>query len=184
MSNDTLSDIELIQGCLKNDRKSQEVLYYRYSNDMYSVCLMYAQNREDARDILQDSFIKVFKKIASFKGDGALRGWIRRIVVHTAINYYNKYKREEKTVVPMRKVGHVDGSINDILEGLNAKDVIKLVNLLPSRARTVLKLFYIEGYKHQEIAEIMSISEGTSKSQLSRAKSLLKYSIEKTNGGF
>lgn len=177
-----LSDKELVEGCAADNRQYQELLYRRYANDMYKVCLMYAENKADASDVLQESFIKVFKNIHRFRFEGSLRGWIRRTVVHTAINAYNKKQRDHQLIIPMSESGEVDASIDSILGELEANDIIKLVNSLPQKAKEVLKLYAIEGYKHKEIAALLGITEGTSKSQFSRAKKMLQTSIKALHG--
>ena len=177
-----ISEKALVEGCIADNRQYQEQLYRQYATDMYKVCLMYAENKADASDILQESFIKVFKYIQPFRFDGALRGWIRRTVVHTAINAYHKKQRDTKLIIPMSESGEVDASIDSILGDLEARDIIKLVNQLPRKAQEVLKLYAIEGYKHKEIAELLGITEGTSKSQLNRAKKILETSIKTFHG--
>ncbi len=177
-----LSERELVEGCAADNRQHQELLYRKYAADMYKVCLMYADDKADASDILQESFIKIFKNINKFRFEGSLRGWIRRTVVHTAINAYNKKQRDTQVVVPMAESGEVDATIDSIVGQLEANDIIKLVNSLPQRAKEVLKLYAIEGYKHQEIAKILGITEGTSKSQFSRAKKMLQNSIKTLHG--
>jgi len=176
-----LTEKELVEGCIEQKRRYQEQLYYRFGTDMYQVCLMYAKNEADASDILQDSFIKVFKNIHKFKFEGPLGAWIRRTVVFTAINAYHKKQRENKLVVAMASTGYMDYSVNDIAGHLEAAEIVKLVNQLPKKAQQILKLYSIEGYKHQEIANMLDISVGTSKSQLNRAKKLLQISINNLN---
>jgi RNA polymerase sigma-70 factor (ECF subfamily) len=177
-----LSERELVERCTADERQYQELLYRKYAGDMYKVCLMYANNKPDAADILQESFIKVFKNIHRFRFEGSLRGWIRRTVVHTAINAYNKKQRDTQVVISMAESGDVDVSIDSIVGQLEANDIIKLVNSLPRKARQVLKLYAIEGYKHKEIAALLGITEGTSKSQFSRAKKMLQTSIDTLHG--
>jgi len=177
-----ISERELIEGCIAQKRRYQEHLYYRYGTEMYQVALMYAKNEADASDILQESFIKVFKNIHTFKFQGALGGWIRRTVVFTAINAYKKKQRETQLVVSMPETEYVDFSVNEIAEGLDPSEIVKLVNQLPQKAQQVLKLYVIEEYKHQEIADMLGISVGTSKSQLNRAKKLLQEAVKTLHG--
>ena len=177
-----VSERELVEGCIAKKRRYQEQLYYRYGTDMYQVCLMYAKNEADASDILQESFIKVFKNIQGFRFQGALGAWIRRTVVHTAINAYKKKQRETKLVVAMPEEVCADFSVNEITEGLDPNEIVRLVNQLPKKAQQVLKLYALEGYKHQEIADLLDISVGTSKSQLNRAKKLLQKAIKGLHG--
>lgn len=150
---------------------------------MYKVCLIYMEEKEDACDVLQDSFVKIFKNLHTFRFEGSLRGWIRRTVVLTAINAYNKRKKEKELILPMSELGYeaVSATINDIIGNLEAKELIEKVNALPDKAKQVLKLHALEGFKHSEIAEILGITEGTSKSQLNRAKYLLQLSIQKSD---
>ncbi len=175
-----ISEKELVERCIANDRKYQEVLYRKYADKMYNICLMYADDDASASDILQDGFIKVFRNLKKFNFQGSFEGWIRRIIVNTALEQFRKKKRETEFLDTYGE--HSTNIIDEILEKINAKEIINLVNDLPAKASMVLKLYAIEGYKHNEIADLMGISEGTSKSQLNRARHLLKESIDKLNG--
>jgi RNA polymerase sigma factor (sigma-70 family) len=172
-----LSDSDLIKGCANGDRKIQQQLYNRFAAKMFGVCLRYAGNNEEAEDILQEGFIKVFKKIGSFRGEGSFEGWIRRIFVNTAIEHYRKKiylqpitEHEESTV---------EGKYLSVLDRLAEKDIIQLVQQLSPGYRTVFNMYVVEGYTHRQIAEELGISEGTSKSQLSRAKMILQELVKK-----
>lgn len=145
---------------------------------MFSICLRYAENKEDAQDILQDGFVKVFKKVNTFKHKGSFEGWIRRIMVHTAIEHYRK--RSKYFMVDINEA-HEQSFDADALVNLSTAEIIKLVQELPAGYRTVFNLFVIEGYAHQEIADMLNISEGTSKSQLSRAKKMLQLRMKFLN---
>ena len=173
-----------MEGCIAHKRKYQELLYQKYSSDMYRVCLMYTDDRDEASDVLQDSFIKVFRKIGDFRFEGSLKGWIRRTVVLTAINAFNKKKKEREHIVAMKDTVYqpVRATINEIISEFEVREIIAKVNQLPTKAQQVLKLYALEGYKHKEIAEILGISEGTSKSQFNRAKYLLQLSLQKSDG--
>ncbi|MDD2634074.1 MAG: sigma-70 family RNA polymerase sigma factor [Bacteroidales bacterium] len=156
------------------------MLYRNYADKMYNICLMYADSEDSANDILQDGFIKVFRNLKKFKFEGSFEGWIRRIIVNTALEHYRKKKRETEA---LQTIGEFSNLVmEEIIDKINAKELVKLVNQLPSRASMVLKLYAIEGYKHHEISQLMGISEGTSKSQLNRARQLLKEAITKLNG--
>jgi RNA polymerase sigma factor (sigma-70 family) len=155
-------------------------LYYRYSPKMLSVCYRYAKSREDAEDMLQEGFIKVFTQIHQFQNRGALEGWIRRIIVHTCINNLKKNKKFSDSVdiihaasVPVRE--------ENIPSILQAKQVVECIRLLPMGYRTVLNLYAIEGYSHREIAEILDIEESTSRSQYTRAKAMLEDILVRKN---
>lgn len=147
---------------------------------MFNVSLTYTDDEDEACDILQEGFIKVFRNIHSFKSDGSLEGWVRRIMVNTALEFYRKRKRQKEVMGVYENF--IEPKIDGILEKINMDNLIGLVNQLPSKAQMVLKLYAVEGYSHKEIAEQMEISEGTSKSQLNRARFLLKEAISKQNG--
>lgn len=171
-SNQIISESDLLEGCRRGDRRMQQELYNRFASKMYGVCLRYANNAEGAEDILQEGFIKIFNKIDSYRGEGSFEGWIRRIFVNTAIEHFRKKiylqpitETEENTV---------EGKYLSVLDSLAEKDIIQLVQQLSPGYRTVFNMYVVEGYSHKQIAEILGISEGTSKSQLSRAKLILQ----------
>ncbi len=144
---------------------------------MYGVCLRYSGNVDDANDLLQEGFIKVFKNLHKFRGDGSFEGWIRRIFVNTSIEHFRKkVKLYNVTEVQENTIEDTDLGI---LDSLAEKDIVSLVNELSPGYKAVFNMHVIEGYSHKEIAEILGITEGTSKSQLARAKGVLKKSIEK-----
>ncbi len=176
-SNHTLSESDLIQGCIDGNRQMQEVLYKRFSPKMYGVCLRYSGNVEDANDLLQEGFIKVYKNLGKFRGDGSFEGWIRRIFVNTSIEHFRK-KVKLYNVTEVQENTIEDIELN-ILDSLAEKDIISLVNELSPGYKAVFNMHVIEGYSHKEIAEILGITEGTSKSQLARAKGVLKKSLDK-----
>lgn len=140
---------------------------------MYGVCLRFARNTLEADDILQEGFIKVFSYLKDFRQEGSLEGWIRRTIVNTAINYYNSKQNEwNETSIDKAVAYHSD--TEDILQKISAGDLLNLIHELPEGYRMVFNLYVIEGYNHQEIAEMLKISENTSKSQLSRARMALQ----------
>lgn len=163
----------LILGCIHNDPAAQRELYNRYSPKMLSVCYRFAQNREDAEDMLQEGFIKVFYQIHTFENKGAFEGWVRRIIVHTCINFLKKYKKFSDSVnLDYATALHVkEETLPSIMQ---AKQVVECVRLLPVGYRTVLNLYAIEGYSHKEIAEMLDIEESTSRSQYTRSKNMLE----------
>lgn len=167
-----ITESDLINGCLKDDRRMQEELYRRFSPRMYAVCLRYAGNVEEAEDILQEGFVKVFKKLGSFRSEGSFEGWIRRIFVNTAIEHFRR-KRYLQPVTE-KEENTIEGKYLSALDGLAEKDILALVRQLSPGYRTVFNMYVIEGYSHKEIAGMLTISEGTSKSQLSRAKVILQ----------
>ncbi len=174
-----MTEQELIQGCLYNDMLAQRELYNRYSPKMLALCYRYAQNREDAEDMLQEAFVKVFSKMHTFQNKGAFEGWIRRIMVHTCINVLKRNKKfaDHADISEAFDLQLHEESIASILQ---AKQVVACIRLLPVGFRTVLNLYAVEGYNHKEIAELLDIGESTSRSQYARAKSaLLNLLIQK-----
>ena len=157
---------------MKGDRKMQRELYQRFAPKMYGVCLRYAGNAEEAEDILQEGFIKVFNKIGSFRNEGSFEGWLRRIFVNTAIEHFRK--KTYLQPITEYEESTVEGKYLSVLDNLAEKDIIRLVQQLSPGYRTVFNMYVVEGYTHKQIAEALGISEGTSKSQLSRAKLILQ----------
>ena len=177
LSNQMSSESDLIEGCIREDRKMQYELYERFSPKMYGVCLRYAANAEEAEDILQEGFIKVFKKISSFRGEGSFEGWIRRIFVNTAIEQFRK--KSYLQPITEQEEHSIEGKYVSVLDNLAEKDIIRLIQQLSPGYRTVFNMYVVEGYTHKQIADALDISEGTSKSQLSRAKLILQDLVRK-----
>lgn len=171
-SNLNISEDDLIRGCMEGDRRMQEEMYRRLSPRMYAVCLRYASNAEEAEDILQEGFIKVFKKLDSYRGDGSFEGWVRRIFVNTAIEHFRRKKYLQP--VTEKEENTIEGKYVSVLDQLGEKDILELIKQLSPGYRTVFNMYVVEGYSHKEIGEMLGISEGTSKSQLSRAKVILQ----------
>lgn len=167
---------ELVDGCRKGDRKMQHELYQRFADRMFAICLRYAQGQQEAEDVLQEAFIKIFDKIEQFRGDASLAGWIKRIVINTALNS----QRSKLYMYPMVDVESMYNMADQelTLSAHRYQDLLKLVQELPSGCRVIFNLFGIEGYSHKEIATLLEISEGTSKSQYARARQLLQERIE------
>ena len=155
----------------------QEELYRRFSPRMYAVCLRYAGNPEEAEDILQEGFIKIFKKLGSFRSEGSFEGWIRRIFVNTAIEHFRR-KRYLQPVTE-KEENTLEGSYLSVLDNLAERDIMELIQQLSPGYRTVFNMYVVEGYTHKEIGDMLGISEGTSKSQLSRAKVILQQMVKK-----
>lgn len=166
----------MVSGCVKGQPKHQEALYTKYYRKMFGVCLRYAPDRESAEDILQDGFVKVFKNIGSFHGKGSLEGWIRRVIVNTALELLRK-KSTMYPVVDIEQATHADSGW-DIVSAMGEQEILRLVQALPMGYRTVFNMYAIEGYSHKEIADQLNITEGTSKSQLARARQTLQESIK------
>lgn len=168
-----MTEEAILQGCLKNDAAAQRELYNKYSSKMLAVCYRFAHNREDAEDMLQEGFIKVFTQFHTFENRGSLEGWIRRIVVHTSINILKKNKRfnESVDIIHATNVQVREESVPAIIQ---AKQVVECIRMLPIGYKTVLNLYAVEGYSHREIADMLDIQESTSRSQYTRAKAMLE----------
>jgi RNA polymerase sigma-70 factor (ECF subfamily) len=163
----------LLQGCIKNDASAQQELYQRYSPKMLSVCYRYAKTREDAEDMLQEGFIKVFSQISKFEKRGSLEGWILRIIVHNCINHLKKNKKFNDHV-DLAYAGNIVIREDYIPSIIQAKQIVETIRSLPIGYRTVLNLYAIEGFSHKEIGQLLDIEESTSRSQYTRAKSMLE----------
>lgn len=163
----------MLDGCRRNNATAQEALYNRFSPRMLGVCYRFAKNREDAEDMLQEGFIKVFTQIHQYRNEGALEGWIRRILVHTCINILKKNKKFSDCVdITYANSVHVTEEM--IPSIMQAKQVVECIRSLPLGYKTVLNLYAIEGYSHKEIAFMLDIEESTSRSQYTRAKAMLE----------
>lgn len=167
---------KILEGCLKGNLKAQRELYECFAGKMLGVCMRYSSNREEAKDILHDGFIKVFTKLESFSGTGPLEAWIRKIMVNTALEQLRKNDVLRETIDYEGVTNNIESSY-DILSEINRNELLQIIANMPPGYRTVFNLFAIEGYSHQEISNLMHISEGTSKSQYSRAKSWLQSKI-------
>src|ERR1700748_3769543 len=175
-----MTEESILKGCLKNDAMSQKELYNRYSPKMLAVCYRFAHNREDAEDMLQEGFIKVFSQIHTFQNKGAFEGWIRRIIVHTCINNLKKNKRFNESLDIVHAHG-VQVREESVTSRVQDKQIVECIRILPIGYRTVLNLYAIEGYSHKEIADMLDIEESTSRSQYTRAKQMLKEILVKKN---
>ncbi len=168
-----MTEEQMLAGSIKNNAAAQEALYNRFSPRMLGVCYRFAKNREDAEDMLQDGFIKVFTQLHQYRNEGALEGWIRRIIVHTCINILKKNKKfaDSVDIIHATSIHIKEDMIPSIMQ---AKQVVECIRILPLGYRTVLNLYAIEGYSHKEIARMLEIEESTSRSQYTRAKAMLE----------
>ena len=153
------------------------MLYQRFSSKMYAVCLRYCKDADEAHDLLQDGFVKIFKNLKKFRGEGSFEGWIRRIFVNTSIEHFRKSLKRFCVSGPQEI--SIEDSAWNALDHLAAKDIIKMIQELSPGYRRVFNMYVIEGYTHKDIGDILGISEGTSKSQLARAKGILQRSSKK-----
>ncbi|GAB4281305.1 MAG: sigma-70 family RNA polymerase sigma factor [Marinilabiliales bacterium] len=171
------SEEQIIEGCRKNDRKAQKVLYDRYASLFLGICLRYAQSRQEAEDILQDGFVKIFFRIKQFKGQGSFEGWMKRIIINTAIsNYRSNLKHYYKQDI--QEVPDSSHNINVPDCDFTKEELLEVIQELSPGYRIVFNLFAIEGYKHKEIAKMLNIDITTSKSQYSRAKKILQKKLQ------
>ncbi|MGN6249932.1 MAG: RNA polymerase sigma factor [Ginsengibacter sp.] len=167
---------QLIRSCLDEDRHAQKRLYELYAPKMFGVCLRYARNREEAEDIMQEGFVQVFKSLQNFKFSGSFEGWIRKIMVYSAIAKY-RGKSKLHSVLTIENENIIAYENEDILSRLGKKELLKMVQDLPPAYRMVFNLYVFEGLKHREIAQQLDISEGTSKSNLHDAKLILQRAV-------
>jgi RNA polymerase sigma factor (sigma-70 family) len=173
-----LSEIkEILNGCLAGNRRDQELLYRRHASKLYAVSLQYSGNDEEARDILQEGFIKIFENLRQYKHEGSFEGWMRRIMVNTALerfrNRHNLYRVDDIDQIPEPDAEPDNQDYAD----LEANDLLEIIRELPPKYRMVFNLYAIEGYSHKEISTMVNISEGTSKSNLSRARVILQRRV-------
>lgn len=161
-------DEKILKACMEKDPKAQKQLYDHFSSRMYAVCIRYSNSREDAKDILQEGFIKVFGKLGQYTAKGSLEGWMKRVFINTALEHYRVHKVYQQQS-DVEEAYDLPQSGN-ALERITQKEILAVMATMATGYRTILNLFAIEGYSHAEIAEMLGISEGTSKSQLSRAR--------------
>jgi RNA polymerase sigma factor (sigma-70 family) len=171
---------KLVADCIAHDIKAKKMLYELYAGKMFMVCMRYANNREDAEDILQDSFMKIFDNISKYRNEGSFEGWVKRIAANTAIkHYYKKNPMYPVTSIENIEETEEEDSFMDKLSNDNSmQDLLEMIRNLAPRYRMVFNLYAIDGHSHSEIAQLLNISEGTSKSQLSRAREVLKNQIK------
>ncbi len=170
----------IISDCIAGSRKAQAMLYHQFAPKMFGVCLRYAKDATEAEDNLQEGFIKVFTNLKNFRYDGSLEGWIRRIMINVSLEKI----RKQHLLYPVEDVAVYD-TVNfsdDVIAKISADDLMKLIQQLPPRYRLVFNLYVLEGMSHQEIAQEMDITQGTSKSNLARAREILKKKVQENFG--
>jgi RNA polymerase sigma-70 factor (ECF subfamily) len=174
-----MSDLQIIEGCARHERKAQQVLYDRYSGFLLGVCMRYASDKAEAEDILQDSFLKIFFSIKNYSGTGSFIGWLRKVAVNTAITNYHK-NLKYRYHVDIEEYMPAETGVTSFEEDFFTSDELYMVlKELPAGYRMVFNLYAVEGYKHKEIGEMLGIDTNTSKSQYSRAKAVLREKLEK-----
>ena len=169
-------NVNLIKQCQKKSAKAFDELYKLYSPLIYGICLRYSKNKNEAEDLMQDCFLKILNKISEFQFKGSFEGWIKRLTVNNAINYIKTNKSflfDDEIPYNMPEENYY----HDVVSEMTAKEIIELINKLPTGYQTVFNMYVIEGYKHTEIAEILEISENTSKTQFMKARNLLMKMI-------
>ena len=174
----TETEKRLVEGCLNGDVKVQKSFYQRYADTMYAICLRYSNNQDEAKDFLQGGFIKIFSNLHRFRFTGSLEGWMKRIMVNNALEQLRKKMRFSQ----MDDINEVrlpeDRGVSQNMHGLEVNDILNQISKLPTGYRTVFNLYVIEGYSHKEISEELGINIGTSKSQLSKARSMLQQMLK------
>jgi len=175
------SHYDIFEHCKKGDAKAQRILYDLFKGKLMGLCRRYAQNREEAQDVLQESFIRIFTNIHQLKASEKLESWMKSITVRTAINYYHKGKGRALMFSNVEDSASRQTVEETSLQKLSDEYLISLVNALPDGCRIVFNLFAIEGFSHAEIAEMLHVSEGTSRSQFYHAKYLLKEKLNCQN---
>ncbi|MFZ9847863.1 MAG: RNA polymerase sigma factor [Flavobacteriales bacterium] len=173
---------DIIKGCVKRDYKYQKLLYAKYASLLYAICLRYLKNTDDAKDALQDCFIKVYDKISSFNNDGSFEGWLKRLTVNNCLMLLREKKKAvfvDEIYIPMEVERDEEEEGYDI----DKQTLFNMIQDLPDGYRTVFNLYVIDGFSHKEIAEKIGIQEGTSKSQLARAKKILREKITLLQNG-
>jgi RNA polymerase sigma factor (sigma-70 family) len=174
-----MSEQQIIEGCARHERKAQKVLYEKYSRLLLGVCMRYASNKAEAEDILQDSFLKIFFRIKDYSGTGSFIGWLRKVVVNTAITNYHVNLKYRYHIEIEEYVSVESGSAGFDEDFFTADELFTVLNELPRGYRMIFNLYAVEGYKHKEIAEMMGIDTNTSKSQYSRARAAIRYKLDR-----
>jgi len=173
-----MEEIQLIKKCKKNNRKAQKYLYDTYSPVLFGICIRYSDNTNDAEDILQEGFIKIFSYINNFAGKGSFEGWMKRIMVNTAITFYHK-NLKHKYHSDIGDVQEVNFKYSNFYESdFTQEELLNIIKKIPKGYKTVFNMYAIEGYKHKEIAEILGIDVNTSKSQYHRAKKAIQEKLK------
>lgn len=178
-----MDDRQLVKNCLQGKADAQRLLYERFAASMLAICYRYTKSLADAEDVLQEGFVKVYRNLSQYKGEGELGGWIRRIMVTTSINFLKKNSRYNRELLfgeeHLHAVTAYEPEVN-----LEAKELADLIRQLPSGYQTIFNLYAVEGYSHAEIGSLLGIQEGTSRSQYARARTLLIKWIEQRNNEY
>ncbi len=171
------TETKLVTALKRGEARAQKVVYERYSGRMLAICVRYVANRADAEEVMIDGFMKIYEKIDQFREEGSFEGWMKRVMVTESLMFLRR-KKAWRQEIPIEDM-NVEPDYEWADTSLESEDLMRLVNQLPDGYRTVFNLYAIEGYSHAEIADMLKISEGTSKSQLSRARTLLQVGLKK-----
>jgi RNA polymerase sigma-70 factor (ECF subfamily) len=177
------SEQEIIAGCRKKDRTLQEYLYKMYYSTFLKVCARYAKNMQDAEQLLNDGFLKVFTQVDNFKNAGSFEGWIRRIMVNTCLDHLKSSAFKEEMIIHVNAIQPEETQLSitgDAIDNIEFKELVNMIQVLPAMTRTVFNLFVFDGYNHKEISEQLDISEGTSHWHVHQARNLLQKKIMKS----
>lgn len=176
---------QIVKGCQRNDRNSQKILYMSYYSTLLPLCARYTSNMEEARDLLHDAFLKIFEQIKKYKSQGSFEGWLKAVVVNYAIDFYRRKKKmrllsadDEENPIPL-KAETTETEEEQTFEQISPQQLLEAIQKLPDAYRMVFCLYYLENLSHKEIAEKLNINEGTSKSNLFKAKNKLKNILSK-----
>lgn len=168
---------EIIKGCKSGNIKAQEKLYKLYAEELFGVCLYYSKDYTEAEDILHDGFLKIFKNIDTYRYKGSFEGWMRRIMINTALEKFRREKHLHPVTEP--EESRIDIPSDDMTSRINARELVALIQKLSPKYRMVFNLYAIEGYSHREISQMLGITTGTSKSNLARARMILQKNVKK-----
>ncbi|MFN8354934.1 MAG: RNA polymerase sigma factor [Spirosomataceae bacterium] len=173
-----VSEVEIILGCQQNDPRSQTAFYNMYKGRVMGICRRYARSTHEAEDIFQEAFVKIFRKIGHLQKIESISSWVKQVTVNTAINYYHQHLKDHLLDVDYQDVSISNDDHSLMYSHFSTEELMKFINRLPDGYRMVFNLYVIEGFNHVEIGEMLNISENTSKSQLSRAKELLRRQLK------
>lgn len=176
MKQPALTEEEIVLGCIRQDRKCQKLFYERFYGSMMAVCMRYTSDREEARDVLHEGFIKVFRNIERYQHGTNLGAWVRRIMINTSIDYYRK-NAKKPTIVEINHAVHEADDVQDVVSAMSAAEIMAMVQKLSPAYRVVFNLYVVEGYSHKDVGEMLGISEGTSKSNLAKARAKLQHMV-------
>jgi RNA polymerase sigma-70 factor (ECF subfamily) len=175
-----LTEVEIIEGCRLKNQKAERLLWESYAPKLFAICVRHLGNTHDAEEVLQESFIKIYKGIHQYTFTGSFEGWLKRIVINTALTHLRLNRKLKMEADLMEVDANVHWHINPLVQ-LEAKELLQLLNRLPQNLATILNLFSIDGFTHQEIANMLHISEGASRVMLHRAKTMLMEKIKQVN---